>query len=199
MTDTKQKLPEVETYLKALDDARKKFEADDLAAAEKYPRRDDWNSDESHAQRRQFRADRDAAYEVQRRANAEAWNALKESSDPLVKWIAENCGDHRPEATQVLSVLPATADELDELAGDRDWCGVWDQFRDSAEQAGVMPGVPPLSESRKTFLDGVDGLCCRLSPKNRREVNALLDAFLEAESRSETPAPEPADSLAVSA
>jgi hypothetical protein len=200
MTDTKKQLPEVAAYIQALDDAEKAREASMDAAEKKYPKRHDWRGEESAKQRSGFGAEIDAAYEAQRKANSEAWDALKESSDPLVKWIAENCGEYRGEARRVLSALPATIDELDELASENEWCGVWGQFRDNAAEAGVITGITPLSEARKTVLDGIDGLtCCRLGRDERRKVNKLLDAFLAAETASEAPAPEPADSLAVSA
>lgn len=76
-------------------------------------------------------------------AQDDAWGALKGSADPLVRWIAENCEDYRYEATHVLRALPASMDELDALAREKDWCGAWDDFRRRAEQAGVLPAASP--------------------------------------------------------
>lgn len=68
-----------------------------------------------------------------------AWDALKASGDPLVAWIAANCREYEDEAMEVLRALPASMDALDALARERGWCGVWSDFRERAEQAGVLP------------------------------------------------------------
>lgn len=72
-------------------------------------------------------------------AERAALAALKASGDPLVAWIATNCRDYVDEATIVLRTLPASRDELDALARENSWCGVWSRFRDQAEQDGVLP------------------------------------------------------------
>lgn len=71
-------------------------------------------------------------------AETDAWKALKTAADPLVRWIAENCEDYRFEAAFVLRALPASMDELDALARENGWCGMWGGFRRQAEQAGVL-------------------------------------------------------------
>lgn len=74
-------------------------------------------------------------------AEVDAWQALKTAADPLVRWIAENCEDYRFEAASVLRALPASMDELDALARENGWCGMWGGFRRQAEQAGVLPAA----------------------------------------------------------
>lgn len=71
-----------------------------------------------------------------------ALHALRASSDPLVAWIAANCVNYVDEAAQVLIALPASMDDLDTMARDMGWCGVWQQFREEAEEAGVLPAEP---------------------------------------------------------
>ncbi len=68
-----------------------------------------------------------------------AWATLRASEVPLVRWIAENCEEFPDEALEVLRVLPASLMELDVLAREAGWCGIWDRFRARAIEAGVAP------------------------------------------------------------
>jgi len=81
-------------------------------------------------------------------ATNEAWNALKQCSDPLVSWIVDNCKDYQLEARAVLKALPATVEELDRLAEDEGWCHIWDNFRAQAAEDGaiVLPQLPGARE-----------------------------------------------------
>lgn len=76
-----------------------------------------------------------------------AWASLGESENPLVRWIAENCGAHVSEATEVLRALPAPMSELDALARERRWCDEWDRFKRMAEEAGVLSDTVLLSDT----------------------------------------------------
>lgn len=80
-----------------------------------------------------------AAGEAAEAAENAAWDALKASGDPLVAWIAAHCRGYAYEATEVLRALPAPIETLDALARKRGWCGIWREFRERAEQDGVLP------------------------------------------------------------
>jgi hypothetical protein len=91
----------------------------------------------------------DAAWDAFEAAQTAAWVALAESADPLVRWIAENCQGYADEAQEILRLLPAPLEALDEFAYDQGWCGAWDRLRKAAEEAGVLPAataVPAESE-----------------------------------------------------
>lgn len=63
------------------------------------------------------------------------------TADPLVRWIAQNALRGYPdEAELVLRALPASMGELDALAADEGWCEAWDEYKDLAAEAGVLPG-----------------------------------------------------------
>lgn len=89
---------------------------------------------------------REDSYKTHDAARATAWDALRASEVPLVRWIAEECGEFRYEADKVLAALPAPLEELDALASERNWCDVWDDFRRQALAAGVVADAPKDSE-----------------------------------------------------
>ncbi|MFG2463251.1 hypothetical protein ACGFWE_40225 [Streptomyces sp. NPDC048523] len=174
----RQMLPEVRKYVESLDAASAARDAAVVAVAAKYPKRFGYGEDEKR-QARAFNEEADAAYDAWNAAKATAWDALKASSDPLVKWIAENCGQYKGEAQHVLTALPATVDELDELADRQDWCGVWGAFRQQAIDAGLMPGVTPPSPARKAVFDQIDKEgCCRMGASAKVRIGKALDALI---------------------
>lgn len=181
----RQMLPEVAEYIKTRDEAQTAHDAAFRALDEKYRSvrgYDDYDSAENREKRRERSHGRDEAYKTWQIATNEAWNKLGQSSDPLVRFITEKCKDYQEYAIHVLRILPATVEELDQLAESQDWCHIWGQFRDQAIEAGAMPGYTLPSAARKAVLDGIDDVsCCHLSAADRRRVNKLLDAFLEAE------------------
>lgn len=183
-SETRQMLPDVQKYVEAIDAAeaaRSKARAD---ADEKYSGRYGYGN-EAQEQRAAHRKAVNDAYKPWAAAFEGAWEALKSSSDPLVKWIAENCKGYESEARRVLEALPATLVELDELALDHDWCNTWARFRDQALEAGVLPGGESSTPARKAldrwFVDRYDP-----SSHGRREFRKLLDALV-AEATAKTP------------
>lgn len=172
-------LPEVKAYVAAREAARAAFNESIKDAEAKYPMRNDWNAGDSRVQRQAFREAQDAAYGARSVAFDTAWGALKQSGDPLVKWIAENAEDYAGEALIVLQALPATLDELDDLAERQDWCGTWTSLKERAIAAGVMPGIEPPSEAYKAVFQEIDNAsCCNLDARGRRRVGKALDALL---------------------
>jgi hypothetical protein len=125
--------PEVEQYLAAVKAAEDKYEE----AAKQAPRHD-YDMSEDDCARCAFlnpiRAARDVATEA-------AMGQLAQASDPLVRWIAENCQSYPSAARTVLEALPASMAELNDLAADEGWCGTWEDFVRKAEYAGVLPSA----------------------------------------------------------
>lgn len=119
----------------------------------------------------------DAAYAASRVSTNEAWNALKTASDPLVRFIAENCKDYQDEAQRVLKALPATLEELDALAGNENWCSIWNQFRDLAVETGLFGEVKPLSEAQKALNRWLD-VHWGMSRASVAKVNELVSAIV---------------------
>lgn len=169
----------VTEYFAAVEAANATHRADLSALLAKYPDRYG-NGDEALAQRHAVREGRRLIEDHYIAAAEAAWSALKASSDPLVKWIAENCGDYRSEAATVLEALPATPEELDDLAGEEEWCETWDSFRNRATDAGVLPEAGPRSKARTALFDQIDDeTCCRLDAGARRRVAEALDTVIQ--------------------
>lgn len=80
-----------------------------------------------------------------------AWNAMKDSSDPLVAWIATNMRNHYSDATQILRILPADVATLRAVAVENEWCNTFDEYLGQALEAGVVAGVEPVTETRQSL------------------------------------------------
>lgn len=195
--EEQQRLPEVAEYLKTRKEALDRWEAYGDAVRDEYADafadgvgEDDYFSDKKRSRRAEYNGKRDASYDALRIAINEAWNKLGQTTtDPLVRFIVAECKEYQNRAVQVLEILPATVEQLDELAEGQDWCLIWNQFRDKAIDAGVMPGVKPLSAAYKAVLDQVDEeSCCSLGASARSRIVALLDALVEEFTAEKVPA-----------
>ncbi|MGW6275708.1 hypothetical protein [Streptomyces sp. NPDC055060] len=174
----RQMLPEVKEYVEIFEAAISTRNAVEDAAGVKYPDRYGYGEN-ARRQADAYREEVNQAYDTCAAVQAEAWEALKVSGDPLVKWIAENSVAYREQARCVLVALPATIDELDDLADGNDWCGVWDEFRQQAIAAGVVPGSTPPSPARKAVFERInEESCCRMDTKATRRIDKALDALV---------------------
>ncbi|MET7693829.1 hypothetical protein ABZT06_38680 [Streptomyces sp. NPDC005483] len=194
---TRQMQPDAQKYIETVNAAITARNTAEKAAGEKYPKRFGYGEDEER-QARAFNEEIDAAYTACNAVQATAWEALTASSDPLVKWIAENCAQYKGEAQTVLAALPATVEELDELADRNDWCGVWTTFRQQAFEAGVMPGVTPPSPARKAVFDQINKeACCPMGDRAKGRIGRALDALIaEAMATASNPDAETAEATA---
>lgn len=61
------------------------------------------------------------------------------TKDPVVQWMMDNIPDHWTYVETVLPALPATREELEDLATEHDWCTEFDTFLEEATDAGVIP------------------------------------------------------------
>jgi hypothetical protein len=133
---------EVQHYIDAEAAAQAKLGVGQVEIGTRYPNRHGLGRDAAQ-EYQDYSRELDAVYDVYKIARNTAWQGLKESTDPLVRWIAENCKDYQGEAISILRALPASLDDLDTIAYDASWCSVWGEFREAAERAGVLPGVTP--------------------------------------------------------
>lgn len=129
MTDTtteRRALPDAAAYIAAFDAAWRVWEAEDARLRAAYP---GWNdpdspdwSKHSMAYSKEYRAVDD------RRVSAlkAAWSTLCRSEDPLLAWVTGHCAGFRGPIEAALRIMPASLDDLDELAAEQDWCCVWD-------------------------------------------------------------------------
>jgi hypothetical protein len=125
--------PEVEQYRAAMKAAEDKYEE----AAEQAPDHD-YDMIEGDCARCAFM---NPSREARAAAMEAAIEQLAQAADPLVRWIAQNClPDFDYQANKVLALLPASMDELDALASEHGWCEIWDDFKNDAHKAGVLPG-----------------------------------------------------------
>ncbi|MEV2236044.1 hypothetical protein AB0H69_46880 [Streptomyces phaeochromogenes] len=194
----RQMLPEVQRYVESVETANAAQSAAVAAADTKYPERYGYG-EEGRRQANSYSEEVNRAYTTRADVQEAAWSSLKTSSDPLVKWIAENCADYRQEAQCVLVALPATVGELDDLADQNDWCGVWGKFRQLAIDAGVVAAIVPPSPARKAVFERIDEEgCCRMGTVARRRIGKALDALIQ-EALSAAPSATDAESVDVSA
>lgn len=176
--ETRKMLPEVRKYVESVEAATAAMRAAEGQARTKYPERYHY-SDKGRRQAAAFDEELSKAYTAHREAQTAAWRALTASGDPLVKWIAENCAEYTEQAEAVLTALPATVEELDDLAEREDWCPVWDRFRQGAIEAGVVPGVTPPSPARRAVFERIDQEgCCHMGPRSQRRIGEALDALI---------------------
>lgn len=167
---------EVQHYIDAEAEAASKLQNDQNEIGTRYPNRHALGRDAAE-EYRGYSRELDAVYDVYKIARNTAWQGLKESTDPLVRWIAENCKEYQGEAISILRALPASLDDLDTIAYDASWCGVWGEFRDAAERAGVLPGMtPPVPLT--TQQSGFMGYITYNITNNRRTVAEIQRRLL---------------------
>jgi hypothetical protein len=137
-------LPEVEKYLKTISDAKDAYEKTREEVGKKYQVSvlADRYSHEFQRASRKARAELVATEDACRDAEPAAWEELKQSSNPMVSWIAHNVRDYYETATTVLKKLPLTEGELINLGRDQGWCETYTHFLDTARTEGVFGGKP---------------------------------------------------------
>lgn len=84
--------------------------------------------------------DYDAARKVHDEEMSKARDFLLGSDNELIKWMAGHPDilRYRSEAEAILRRIPAPIADLDRIARQDSWCGVYRNFRDEAIKAGVI-------------------------------------------------------------
>lgn len=102
-------------------------------------------------------------------------------NDPLVPWMFEHCAaDGYPDhVLDVIKHLPATLDQLDQLADDEGWCGVWDDYRTRAIRDGVVTesGLTPARSDLHAYIRAHVG---GLRGRTRTRLDAMVDKVVAA-------------------
>jgi hypothetical protein len=109
-------------------------------------------------------------------AHTEAWVALTESDDPLVKYIAVNFSNQKTYAEPVLRQLPATAAQLRAFRAAKGWCSDFNYHLNEAVGMGVV--VNDLTPQRRD-LD--DWLTNNLNGSYGATLMDLVNAVVESE------------------
>lgn len=91
----------------------------------------------------------DKAYRVWQNSQKN-WSKLTEATDPLVKWIGDNCSEYPDYAEQILRALPADFATLEDIARRHDWCNEFDRLAQRAIAAGVIDG-PNRTEAYEQY------------------------------------------------
>lgn len=136
-------LKDVEAYFAPIAETQEELDAAEAAhkaAIEAY--------DKTYAEFDRLRRAQAAAIEASYTERAEA---LKNSEDPMVKWIAENTlRSNRAYAEEILKRLPDTLENLDAYAQGAGWCSDWSRMVQRAVNDGVVAWAPvpaPVQEA----------------------------------------------------
>ncbi|MER7363457.1 hypothetical protein [Nonomuraea wenchangensis] len=80
-----------------------------------------------------------------KRRQAEAYQKLVASEDPLVRWLVTDPAVRRYgyEADTVLKALPMSREEMEKFGKRQGWCEVYGDLLERAEAAGVLPAPTP--------------------------------------------------------
>ena len=173
----------VNAYERAIREAENVYSAAIREAENVYSAIDEehgWGSQAERAAERVRRAAREEAHQARNKAYDDAWDAMEEIPDPVAKWIVANCKENKYEAIKVLPHLPAPLTELDDLADDLDFCGVWDRYRLMALRAGVFAESKMTAERAEIHSIMRENLGT-LRGRKRTKFDALLDAVVKAE------------------
>lgn len=121
-----------------------------------------------------------AAQRERETSRRDAWDELKDSADPLVSWIAHNADSYLSQAVTVLRALPATVEELDDVATDAGWCDEWFRFRVKAQQDGVLPGLKPRPAGAYELLEWIwERGGEEFDAQELEQFDAMIDGLIE--------------------
>lgn len=97
------------------------------------------------------------------------------TKDPMAVWMIDNLPDHWEYVEKVLPILPASREDLEDLANEHDWCNEFDSFLDQATEAGV---VPPL-DVKYDASDLIEWVADKYG-ENEREIRHAIQSRVNA-------------------
>lgn len=127
-----------------------------------------------------FHAGFTAANEKHKETMRAARATLREkTNDPVIKWIMNDMTKgYWSYIEAVLPILPATREQLENLANDQDWCSEFDEFLGQATEAGI---IPPVDESydAQEIVDWVSDEFDVYGRRHRRQIQAMVNRIVE--------------------
>lgn len=189
-------LPEVQAYFDAQDNSNAAYEEDERIARENPVSmwRESWNAEERAtfyaAEEKRALAQLKARQE-RRERRAAAMDHLRNSDNPVVKWLATDRvvqRDYISYRDQVLQNLPMTREQIDGFGDRQGWCGDYARMLERAEKAGVLPEpTPPLADI-EPLVRALRGYWGGSAAQFRNTINQHLPALLESAKRIEAEA-----------
>lgn len=180
-------LPEVQEFFANQDGSNESYAEDERIARENPVPvwRETWNA----TQRAEFYAAEEKraiaqlkARQDRRERRAAAMDHLRNSDNPVVKWLATDRviqRDYTSYRDQVLQALPMTREEIESYGDRMGWCGDYERMMERAKEAGVLPEpTPPLADINALVYDirrDFGGRDARV----RNIINKHLPAILE--------------------
>lgn len=209
-------LPEVQAYFDNQDGSNASYEEDERVARENPVPvwRETWNSE----QRAAFYAAEEKraiaqlkARQERRERRAAAMDHLRNSDNPVVKWLATDRviqRDYTSYRDQVLQALPMTREQIEAYGDRQGWCGDYERMMERAKEAGVLPEpIPPLANIDALVYDirrDFGGRDARVRSIINKHLPAILESAAkiaaekaEAEAKVKTEAETPAETPTV--
>lgn len=136
-------LPEVERYFVDRDKIQKEFDTWRQGCDDKQPPYSYVSGSEYPAWATQYHEEARKWNAKLNKAHHERCEKLRtETTDPMIPWMIDNLGDYTSYMDDVLQILPATIDQIEELANANNWCGEFDTFLGQAIATGVVKADP---------------------------------------------------------
>jgi FAD/FMN-containing dehydrogenase len=180
-------LPEVAEFFANQDGSDQSYEEEQRIARENpVPMwRETWNEEERkafyEAETKREMAVLKARHE-RRERRSRSRDLLRNSSDPVVRWLATDRviqRDYQGYRDQVLQNLPMTREEIDTFGDRQGWCGDYERMLERAKEAGVLPEpTPPLADIEPLVVALRNHFGGRTATY-RSMINAKLPAILE--------------------
>lgn len=180
-------LPEVQAFFDAQDGSNAAYEEDERIARENPVAmwRETWNAEERatfYAAEEKRAIAQLKARQERRERRAAAMDHLRNSDNPVIKWLATDRviqRDYISYRDQVLQALPMTREQIEAYGDRQGWCGDYERMMERAREAGVLPEpIPPLADIDALVYDirrDFGGRDARV----RSIVNKHLPAILE--------------------
>lgn len=129
---------------------------------------------------RKFHDEYREAHDKHRDTMREARHKLRrKTEDPMLIWMMDNIEDYWSYIETVMPILPATREQLENLADEHDWCSEFDGFMERATEAGI---VPPVQDPYNTS-ELVEWVVNRDYDDNdrtaRRQIQARVNQIVE--------------------
>ncbi|MDP4510325.1 hypothetical protein [Nonomuraea turcica] len=173
-------LPEVKAYFDAIDSRNHRTETDRVYRAHPVPAWDHTVSPDQIAAYFEAEDKHNAALrelaQAHKKKQAEAYQKLIASEDPLVRFLATDpeVKSYPEHAEAVLKALPMSREEMEEFGDRQAWCGEYRRLFRRAEKAGVLPAPTPDLADIEPLVSEV--VSC--SGMNERRVRIVVKKHL---------------------